>query len=118
MTAGRSPFKTEQAMRLPNVNRAEIDERTLRDDLLSEEHPVGRFKAAFFRAIGFERNQWPALRVREEEEVQDAELTSFWTKYRIRGEVQSESGRRAEIVVVGIVRPGEAYPRFVTAYPG
>lgn len=39
-------------MRLPNADRAAIDAAKIRDYLLSEMHPVGRFKAAFFSTLG------------------------------------------------------------------
>jgi hypothetical protein len=40
-------------MKLPNSDRATIDDRKLIDYVLSPEHPIGRFKAAFFRRHGF-----------------------------------------------------------------
>ena len=41
-------------MQLPNAEQAVVDEVKIRTYLLSSEHPVGRFKAAFFRGLGFE----------------------------------------------------------------
>ena len=40
-------------MRVPNAARAVIVERKLREYLLSESHPVGRFKAKFLAGLGF-----------------------------------------------------------------
>jgi hypothetical protein len=37
----------------PSVDRAYVDAAKIRDDLLSDTHPVGRFKAAFFVALGY-----------------------------------------------------------------
>jgi hypothetical protein len=42
---------------LPNADRALIDEARIREYLLSDAHPVGRFKAAFFRSLGFTLDQ-------------------------------------------------------------
>lgn len=40
---------------LPNLELACVDERKIHDYLLSSEHPIGRFKAAFFRSLGYTR---------------------------------------------------------------
>lgn len=40
-------------VKLPGAERAFIDPSKVRDYLLSESHPVGRFKAAFFIALGY-----------------------------------------------------------------
>ena len=47
-------------MLLPNADRAEIDPEKLRGYLLSNAHPVGRFKARFFTALGFSAERWQA----------------------------------------------------------
>lgn len=48
-------------MKLPNAGRAVIDPAMLRDYLLSPAHPLGRFKAPFFVALGYAQDQWPQL---------------------------------------------------------
>jgi hypothetical protein len=40
-------------VQLPNPDRAVVDDAKVRDYLLSPSHPVGRFKAVFFAALGF-----------------------------------------------------------------
>ena len=47
-------------MRLPDGKRAIIDSDKLRDYVLSQGHPVGRFKAAFFASLGYEIDNWQA----------------------------------------------------------
>jgi hypothetical protein len=42
-------------MRLPNAERAVIERRKLSEYLLSETHPVGKFKAQFFKKLGFKQ---------------------------------------------------------------
>ena len=42
-------------MLLPGADRAIVDAAKVRDYLLSPEHPVGRFKAVFFGALGYTR---------------------------------------------------------------
>ena len=39
-------------MRLPNSDRAVVADAKVRDYLLSQSHPVGRFKSSFFVALG------------------------------------------------------------------
>lgn len=46
---------------LPNADRAEIDRGKLQDYLLSPTHPVGRFKARFFAALGYSSEGWREL---------------------------------------------------------
>ena len=48
-------------MLLPNADRATIEPAKLRDYLLSTGHPVGRFKARFFAALGFSAERWQEL---------------------------------------------------------
>ena len=48
-------------MKLPNASLAIIDSAKLRDYLLSPAHPVGRFKAPFFAALGYAQEQWQQL---------------------------------------------------------
>ena len=45
-------------MLLPNAERAEIDPQKLHGYLLSSTHPVGRFKARFFAALGYTAERW------------------------------------------------------------
>ncbi|TVQ42895.1 MAG: hypothetical protein EA370_00040 [Wenzhouxiangella sp.] len=42
------------AKALPNPEQAVVDERKIRDYLLSPVHAVGRHKAQFFRALGYD----------------------------------------------------------------
>ncbi len=49
-------------MKIPNAGQAHIRREKLQDYVLSDSHAVGRFKARFFRALGYERNDWRTLR--------------------------------------------------------
>lgn len=77
-------------MRLPNGDQAVIGPRRLQEYLLSTEHPVGRFKAAWSKRQGFTLEDWQTL---------DAELR------RLAAEGEAEAGTREDV------------PRFVTAFP-
>ena len=56
-----SPWKEFGFVKLPNASLAIIDSAKLRDYLLSPAHPVGRFKAPFFAALGYAQEQWQQL---------------------------------------------------------
>lgn len=110
-------------MRLPGADRAVIEPPKIRDYLLSWSHPIGRFKAAFFRSLGYTDSDSTRLEadLRELASSGDAVLgqaSSYGQKYEVRGMLTGPSGRQAEVVTVWIVLTGEDVPRFVTAYPG
>jgi hypothetical protein len=110
-------------MKLPAAERAVVDPTKVRDYLLSPEHPVGRHKARFFSALGFERAAWPALHrmlleVAREGDASEGSATPYGRKYEVRATIHGPTGRTAEIVTVWIILVGEDFPRLVTAYPG
>ncbi len=102
--------------------RAVIEPAKLRDYVLSPAHPVGRFKAAFFAALGYSRDVWPKLAddLRTQHlahEAERIETNVFGTKYRIIALLTGPAGRPAAVVSIWIVRRGEQEPRLVTVYP-
>ena len=109
-------------MRLPNADRAVIDPVKLHGYLLSLHHPVGRFKAAFFLALGYASEDWRQLEadIRGQHLSQDAmreEQTQYGQKYVIRATLVGPTGSSAEVVSVWVVRTSEEFPRFLTACP-
>lgn len=109
--------------RLPEADRATIEERKLRDYLLSPTHPIGRFKCGFFNRVGYTQSAWTKLAddIRRDHLSQDAQevrRTRHGVKYRIEAPVVVPTGEAVELVSIWIVRTGETRPRFVTAYPG
>jgi hypothetical protein len=79
-------------MKLPAGDRALIDPSKVRDYLLSPSHPVGRFKAVFFAAVGFEQGDWRLLvaelaRLASEGEAMPTEASDYGQKYEIRGTI-------------------------------
>lgn len=108
---------------LPNVERATIDPAKLRDYLLSATHPIGRFKARFFGALGFTPTRWDdlaaALRSQHlTQPVTQSTETVHGRKYIIRAILVGPNGQSADIVSVWFSPTGSDTPRFVTAYPG
>ena len=102
-------------MKLPNGDRAEIDERKLREYLLSPSHPVGRFKAAFFARVGFTSNNWRDLeselrRLAIEADAEPAQPSVFGRKYLTLGTLVGPGGAAAPVVVVWIIPAGRVHP--------
>lgn len=76
-------------MRVPNIERAVVEPAKIRDYLLSGRHPVGRFKAAFFRTLGYEELRWQEferdLRAHLASEAADIVQGPFGIKVVVRG---------------------------------
>jgi hypothetical protein len=109
-------------LRIPNADHAIIDPVKLHGYVLSPSHPIGRLKAAFFRALGYSPAEWRQLEtdLRNQHLPQDVTLeeqTLYGQKYSIRHTLVGPSGDSAEVVSVWFIRTGEEIPRFVTAYP-
>ncbi len=109
-------------MKLPEAERALIDVRKLRDYVLSPEHPVGRFKAAFFAGLGFTSSNWSTLelelrKLAQQGSTEPGPRTTFGQKYLVRGKITGPAGRAAVVLTVWIVLEGEEVPRLVTVYP-
>ena len=110
-------------MRLPNGGSAIVSEAKIRDYLLSPTHPIGRFKAVFFSALGYtidnwERLQADLLKLAESGEAFVEQASAYGQKYEVRGILIGPLGRQADLITVWIVLNGGTYPQFVTAYPG
>src|SRR5471030_2789392 len=110
-------------MCLSRVTRAEIDSEKLRGYLLSATHPVGRFKARFFAALGYSADDWQTLEadLRIQHLSQDAEpgaVTPHGQPYTIRAILKGPNGESAPLVSVWFIRSSAQEPHFVTAYPG
>ena len=91
-------------MLLPGAGKATIDPAKLRDYLLSPTHPIGRFKARFFAALGSLRG------------VGGSSKRPFG--YTIRAILNGPNGQSAVVVSVWFIPASGMAPRFVTAYPG
>ena len=64
-------------MKLPGVERAEIEPTKLRQYLLPDTHPIGRFKSVFFNSLGYSSEDWQSLEsdLRELAASEDASLS-------------------------------------------
>lgn len=108
-------------MTLPDGVKVLVEERKVRDYLLSSTHPIGRLKAAFFGTLGFgpenPRDLENALEAHASGgKVVDRESTQYGTKYVVEGELRRPVGR-ARVRSVWIADRSGGILRLVTAYP-
>lgn len=109
-------------MLLPNRYEAYIPPPKLTDYLLSTTHAIGKSKAKFFTAAGFNIAEAAVLeeallKIAHTEAVIQIEDTSHGIKYVIEGSLQAPRGEAISVRTVWIIEMGEDKPRFVTAYP-
>lgn len=109
-------------MQLPNGLQAYIPPQKLSAYLLSETHAVGKAKAKFFRALGFNETnisllEQGLLTIAHGATVQDIVASPHGTKYVLEGVLETPGGTSPRICTIWILETGEEHPRFVTAYP-
>ena len=105
-----------------NADLAFIDASKVRDYLLSPSHPVGRFKAKFFAALGYTQLDWELLSINLLEiaragQIAPGQPSGYGQKYEASGTLIGPNGRKARVTTVWVIRPDEQVPRFVTAFP-
>lgn len=109
-------------MKLPNIEKAIILSEKLHGYLLSPSHPVGQFKATFFRSFGYTQSEWEKLesdmRKLLSNDAEKKENTPYGQKFIIRGNITGPSKRTMNIITAWIILNDDNFPRFVTAYPG
>ena len=108
-------------MKLPEADRVQIDLRKVSDYVLSPMHPVGRFKARVFRALGFDQSNLDAFvaevrRIAAEGDVAEVEDFEFGRKYTVPGELKGPRGA-ARVVTVWMQAVGRDDVRLVTVRP-
>jgi hypothetical protein len=109
-------------VRLPNGDRAIVDDAKVRDYLLSPSHPVGRFKSVFFLGLGFSPDHWTTLRdalleLALSADALPGQLSPHGQKFEIRATLAGPAGREASILTVWMVSNGRDFAHFVTAFP-
>lgn len=106
---------------VPNPERAVVDGRKIYGYLLSSVHAVGRHKAEFFKALGYDLEQWSKLQTdlqaQARSDVAAVTETEFGTKYEVRSELTGPNGRSARIVTIWMLSFNGEPARLVTAYP-
>jgi len=110
---------------VPSWDQAVVGEDKVLGYLLSDDHPSGRAKSAFFHSVGYARADWTRLRddllrIAEEGAGEGAvreEASSWGTKHVIDGVVEAPTGRPISLRTVWMVDAGDVVPGLVTAYP-
>lgn len=109
-------------MLLPRRAQAYVPSEKLTKYLLSLTHVVGKTKAQFFRAHGYDERtaaqlEEGLLAIAQQNEVVEELASPHGTKYVVDGTLPTPRGTNISIRTVWIVEAGESRPRFVTAYP-
>jgi len=108
-------------VKLPHHDSVQVDILKVRDYLLSPVHPVGRFKARVFKALGFDVTTVDAFvaevrRIASEGDVSEVEDFEFGRKYTVPGELRGPIGS-ARVLTVWIQDSGREDVRLVTVRP-
>lgn len=107
--------------RLPNAAKAVVDKAKLSSYVLNPDHPVGRNKARVFRAtLGVTQDdagllEAALLAAAADEEGVLERSDAYGAHYSLEF-VINVRGRSATVRSLWIVRAGEDFPRFVSAF--
>ena len=109
-------------MMLLNASSAVIDPSKVCDYLLSSSHPIGKFKAVVFVALGYSQHEWETLRddllaLAQSGNAVPVEPGAYGQKYEVSGKLTGPNGRSANFKTVWLVESAASPPRFLTAYP-
>ena len=108
-------------MKLPNGDRALVEDAKLGDYVLNPRHPVGRHHAALFeRPLGIQVNNAEVLEdallsAAVNEPAAREVVTPYGRKCEVRFDLTGPLGRK-RVMSVWIVDQGSARPRLVTCY--
>ena len=108
---------------LSNASKAVVEPSKVRDYLLSRSHPVGRFKAVVFLALGYTQENWEKLRddllaIARTGEAVPAEPSTYGQKYEVSGKLIGPNRQFGYFKTIWLVESEKSVPRFLTAYPG
>lgn len=107
---------------LPNVERARIDPRKLRDYALNPKHDSGKYKAAFLAQMGYRQDDWQQLEldIRAQhlgQAMEPGKASAYGRKYTLTAPLQGPSGDARQVTTVWLVRPGNDFAELVTIEP-
>ena len=89
----------------PNVDSEMVEPAKVRDHLLSPVHPVGRFKAPVFEALGYSASRWERLQagllaLARMTEATPGRASPYGKKFQVSGILCAPSGREGVFVTV------------------
>lgn len=109
--------------KVPNRNKPIIVPEKIKNYILSPTHPVGRFKAVYFKKFGYTADKWELFAkelkfILSNNDIVKITKTEYGVKYEVAGVITGINNKNSIIVTVWIIVNNEQYPRFITAYPG
>ena len=97
-------------MLIPNNGDAQVDPDKITNYLLSQVHPIGRSKAAWFGILGYDLTEWRLLQADLTQLASgEAELlpeTECGQKYGISGTLTGPNGKSGKVMTVWIIMCG------------
>jgi hypothetical protein len=107
---------------LPHADHAIVDEAKICDYLLSETHPVGRFKARVFRSLGYTIEAWTRLRDdllhHGQTGVVERTLSStYGMRVVISARLEGPNGTSKQFRTIWLIADHSNQPRLITAFP-
>ncbi len=107
---------------LPHADHALVDAAKICDYLLSDTHPVGRFKARVFRSLGYTVESWTQLRDDllnhgQTGKVERIERSAYGMKVVISATLKGPNGASRSFRTVWLIPYDSRQPRLVTAFP-
>jgi hypothetical protein len=111
-----------EVKRFPPDTEVDIPDEKLLEYILSEAHPVGKWKARFFGSFGIDQKNSDVLRSQlvhillNNDIVQEFE-NPYGIKYVVDGIAHVPSGAALELRTVWARDKGSTTVRFVTTYP-
>ncbi len=107
---------------LPHADHAIVDDAKVCDYLLSDTHPVGRFKARVFRSLGYTVESW--IRLRDDllhhgqtGTVQRIESSAYGMKVVISATLKGPNGASRPFRTIWLIPDHSNQPRLITAFP-
>jgi hypothetical protein len=107
---------------LPYADHAVVEQGKICDDLLSGSHPVGRFKARVFLALGYTIEGWSRLRDDllhhgRTGMVRRIESNPYGMKVVISANLKGPNGTSRQFCTVWLIPDSSIQPRLITAFP-
>jgi hypothetical protein len=108
--------------RVPNADRAIIDQRKFLDYLLSPDSEDGAPKAKFLATFGYSKKNWRSLRRAVLEHLTSNDFaTSRKTEYgrifEVSGRLKTPDGRNPTVLIAWVIKRTENRPRLVSMVP-
>jgi hypothetical protein len=107
---------------LPHADHALVDEAKICDYLLSDMHPVGRFKARVFRSLGYSIESWrrlhdDLLQHGQTGTIQRIEMGAYGMQVVISATLKGPNGAPKPFITVWLIPDHSRQARLVTAFP-